>query len=79
MEEENIRPECAERFRRILDRLDDGDNLFSSHGERIKAVETNVDNVTKSLDRVAHALWGVAAASISILIGFVFWYIENKH
>lgn len=79
MDENEIRPECRDRFERIENRLDDGEKLFSRHGERLTAAETSVENVAKSLDGVTKALWGVAASIGGMLFMFLLWYIENKH
>lgn len=79
MDEQEIRPECRDRFERIENRLNDGEKLFSKHGERLTAAETSIDNVAKSLDGVTKALWGVAASIGGMLFMFLLWYIESKH
>lgn len=74
-----MRPECKEHFDKINDRLEKGDDDFKQQGNDIVEVKTNLANVTKSLDGVTKALWGVAGSIGLVLLGFVLWFIENKH
>lgn len=76
--EHDVLPGCKERFDKIDRRLEDGDRIFDSHGERIVGVEHDVSHLTKSLDGVTKALWGVATAIGMSLIGFLIWFVENR-
>lgn len=76
--EHEINQSCKERFDSIDKRLEKGDDEFKIHGEKIVKVETNVDNLTRSLHGVTYALWGVAASIIATLSGFVIWFIQTK-
>lgn len=68
---------CKDRFRKIEDRLDEGADETKAQGKQLVEISTNLKNVTKSLDSVSRALWGVVSASFVILFGFVIWYIQN--
>lgn len=76
--EHEVLPACREQFDSINRRLEKGDDEFKAHGEKIVKVETNVDNLTRSLHGVTAALWGVAAAIGMSLFGFLIWFIQNK-
>jgi hypothetical protein len=76
--EREILPSCKERFDSIYERLEKGDDESREHGEKIIKVETNVDNLTKSLNGVTRALWGVASAIGMTLLGFIIWFIQTK-
>jgi hypothetical protein len=75
-----MNPECRERFEKIDTRLDKGDDEFKEHGEKIVELKTDMAHLTKSLDGVTKALWGVAVSIAMTLLGFLVWYVENlKH
>lgn len=69
-------PECRDRFIRIEDRLQDGDKQFDEHGERLSGVEHDVSHLTKSLDGVTKALWGVAVTGGAAVVAFIFWVLQ---
>jgi len=68
---------CKDRFDKINERLDKGDNVFTTHGEKLVELKTDMAYLTKSLDGVTKALWAVAFSIAMTLIGFFIWYIEN--
>lgn len=74
--EHDILPECRDRFIRIEDRLQDGDKQFDKHGERLSGVEHDVSHLTKSLDGVTKALWGVAVTGGAAVVAFIFWVLQ---
>ena len=68
---------CKEQFREINKRLDEGDKLFIKHTTEIAVLQTNVDSLVKSLNGLTKALWGVCGTILTVLFGFVVWYIQN--
>lgn len=69
---------CKEKFMAIEDRLQKGDDVSRQHGESIIEVKADVSNLTKSLEGVTKALWGVAAAIGMSMLGFIIWFIQTK-
>jgi hypothetical protein len=76
--EHEINAFCRERFDKIDARLEKGDNEFRDHGEKIVEIKTDVSHLTKSLEGVTKALWGVAGAIMATLFGFLLWFIQTK-
>lgn len=70
--------DCKEKFKDIDKRLEKGDDEFKAHGEKIVKVETNVDNLTRSLRGVTAALWGVASAIGLSVLGLLVFFIETN-
>jgi len=68
---------CKDRFDKIDERLDKGDDEFKNHGEKLVELKTDMAYLTKSLDGVTKALWAVAFSIAMTLLGFFIWYIEN--
>ncbi len=68
---------CKDRFDKIDERLDKGDDVFKHHGEKLVELKTDMAYLTKSLDGVTKALWAVAFSIAMTLLGFFIWYIEN--
>ena len=68
---------CRERFREIDKRLDEGEKIFSRHTTEIAVVQTNMQNLIKSMNGLTKALWGVCGTTFSALIGFFVWYIQQ--
>lgn len=68
---------CRERFREIDKRLDEGEKIFSRHTTEIAVVQTNMQNLIKSMNSLTKALWGVCGTTFSVLIGFFVWYIQQ--
>jgi len=78
------RPECREDFARIWKRLDAGDSRFARNEEEIhrQDVESaelrrDMSHLTKSMDGLTKALWGVVVSFLLLGAGFVIWYIQS--
>ncbi len=67
---------CRDKFREIENRLDVGDKIFTRHTTEIAVLQTNVNNLIKSLSGLTKALWAVCAATFTALLGFFIWYIQ---
>lgn len=74
---EEVQAICAERFKRNDARMEEAEDTIKEHSIDLASLKTNVANITKSLDGVTKALWAVALSIMSILFGFVIWYIQN--
>jgi hypothetical protein len=72
-----INQSCKDHFDKIDERLDKGDNVFTTHSEKLVELKTDMAYLTKSLDGVTKALWAVAFSIAMTLLGFFIWYIEN--
>jgi hypothetical protein len=77
MMESEMNQTCKDRFDKIDERLDKGDDEFKNHGEKLVELKTDMVYLTKSLDGVTKALWAVAFSIAMTLLGFFIWYIEN--
>ena len=69
--------ECKERFEKVERRLDKGDGVIKEYGTDIAVLQTNMDNLTKSLSGLTKALWGMCGTIITALFGFFIWYIQK--
>lgn len=76
---------CMERFENIEKRLEVGEKrmngkseIIDKHGVDIEVIKTNTAHLTKSMDALTKALWGVAATTMATLLSFFVWYIQNK-
>lgn len=72
-----VNPACKEHFDRIDIRLEKGDTEFKEQSAEIIEMKTNLAYLTKSLDGVTKALWGVAVSIAMTLLGFFIWYVQN--
>ena len=78
--ENEMNQTCKERFEKIEDHLEKGDSESREHGEKIVELKTDLSYLTKSLDGVTKALWGVAVSVAMTLLGFFIWYVQGlKH
>ena len=68
---------CKERFKEIYNRLESGEKVFSRHTTEIAVVQTNMQNLVKSMNALTKALWGVCGTTVSALISFLVWYIQS--
>ena len=67
---------CEEKFCSIENKLEQSSEKFELHGNRMTGLEHDVSHLTKSLDGVTKALWGVAATIGTAVVGFVVWAIQ---
>lgn len=72
-----MRESCKERFREIDKRLDEGDKVMRHHSTDIAVVQTNMNNLIKSMSGLTKALWGVCGTTLATLLGFFIWYIQQ--
>ena len=79
-----MRNECKEEFERLHKRIDKRDQSMEAQEEKIQnqavsiaRVNEDVIHMAKSISGLTKALWGVAAAMLATLLGFVLWYIQQ--
>jgi hypothetical protein len=49
----------------------------ASHDVEIGVLKTNMENLTKGLDRLTKAIWGLVVMVMGTLAGFFVWYIQG--
>jgi len=77
---------CELKFETIDKRLEDGQGEFKGlkdaqggHDIKIATLETNMISLTKSMDALTKSIWGASGTALIMALGFIFWYIQNKH
>jgi hypothetical protein len=82
---------CAEKHKRVDERLDMHDDTLQDHSGRIVVLEKNdatntneIKNLCKSIESqsgrigsLTNAIWGLVTGIFFALLGFFFWYIQN--
>lgn len=69
---------CTEKFELIQNRLNIKSDLLDKQGIAIEVMKTDMNHLTKSLNALTKALWGVAATIMATLLSFFIWYIQIK-
>ena len=72
-----INKDCQRRFENIESRLKKGDDHFGRHDTEIAVMQTNLNNLVKSLSSLTKALWGICGTTLVTLFGFLMWYIKS--
>ena len=68
---------CRERFEQIEKRLDMKSVLLDKHNTDIEVLKSDMAHLTKSLNALTKALWGVAATTGATLLTFFVWYVQT--
>lgn len=68
---------CTERFETIERRLNVKSELLDHHNTDIAVLKTDMAHLTKSMNALTKALWGVAGSTIVTLVTFFVWYVQN--
>ena len=68
---------CAEKFDLIEKRLNIKSDLLDKQGIAIEVMKSDMLHLTKSLDALTKALWGVAATTLATLLSFFIWYVQS--
>ena len=74
---DEVKDYCRERFERIEGRLDEKSKLLDENNTEIEVLKTDMGHLTKSLNALTRALWGVAGATVATLASFVVWYLQS--
>lgn len=79
-----MRTECKEEFEKLHRRIDKRDKMLNGqddelkkHGVAIAKISEDVAHVTRSMNSLTRALWGLAGSMMVTLVGFVLWYIQS--
>lgn len=75
---------CKERFACIDAHLSDSDEQLKEHNQDIKQLSVltaclneRITVLAQTMRLLTRALWGVAAATLAALFGFLLWYIQT--
>jgi hypothetical protein len=71
MDDHEQRMECAKEFERIRERIDRLDNDSRAQSDSIARVETNIVNLTASMDRLTTAIWGIVIGVAGLGVMFI--------
>jgi hypothetical protein len=75
-----IRDECRTWREGVERRLEGAEAVgkdVASHDVEIGVLKTNMENLTKGLDRLTKAIWGLVVMVMGTLAGFFIWYIQS--
>lgn len=68
---------CREHFETLNRRIDQKARLMEEHDRSIIRIDTQIENLLRSMAGLTRALWGAAAAVMTTLVGFLVWYIQT--
>ena len=75
---------CAEKHKRVDERLDANERRLDDHDDRIdnlekyqSRAEVQVKNLCKQIESLVKAIWWAISITITSLLGFFIWYIQN--
>jgi hypothetical protein len=75
---------CAEKHRRVDERLDGHDIQLKDHDKRIgdlekyqSRAEEQVSQLCKQIKSLVKAMWWAMGLAVSTLLGFFVWYVQN--
>ena len=76
-ESARFREVCEPRFRTLEHASEDITRRAGKHEQDIAGFKSDIRHMFESLRALTRALWAVALSSVTILISFVVWYIQN--
>lgn len=68
---ECIKNLCLERFSKIEKTLDDKNNQISKQQIDLQILKTDFNHLTKSLNNLTKALWGIAGTVLTTVVTLV--------
>lgn len=68
---------CEDRFARLERRVDKKSDELDIQQEKIARLEEKFDSLTRSIQALTKALWGMSGAIVSVLLGFFVWYVQT--
>jgi hypothetical protein len=78
--EHEIRDECRtwrDGIERRLEEVEAVGKSVAVHDVDIGVLKSNMENLTKGLDRLTKAIWGLVVMSLGTLVGFFIWYVQG--
>jgi len=79
-EEHEIRDECRtwrDGIERRLEEMEVVGKAVAVHDVDIGVLKSNMENLTKGLDRLTKAIWGLVVMCLGTLVGFFVWYVQG--
>jgi len=79
-EEHDIRDECRtwrDGIERRLEEMEGVGRAVAIHDVDIGILKTNMENLTRGLDRLTKAIWGLVVMGLGALAGFFIWYVQG--
>ena len=68
---------CKEKFQTFEKSLNYKSEQIDKQAIDLAKLSVEVANVTKSMNALTKALWGVSGTIIATLIGFFIWYVQS--
>jgi len=78
--EHEIRDECRtwrDGIERRLEEVEAVGKSVAVHDVDIGVLKSNMENLTKGLDRLTKAIWGLVVMCLGTLVGFFVWYVQG--
>jgi uncharacterized coiled-coil protein SlyX len=75
--EQEIKEVCKERFLRLEHRMDIKSEHLDQCEVTLATIQRDIDYLTKSLNALTKALWGMAGTTLATLLGFFIWYVQG--
>lgn len=72
-----IQAYCKERFENLQNSLNSKEQILNKQSIDIEVLKTNLAHLTKSLNALSNALWGMAGALMLSLFSFFVWYVQT--
>jgi hypothetical protein len=79
-EEHGMLKECQtwrEGIERRLEAVEAMEKAVAGHDVDIGVLKSNMENLTKGLDRLTKAIWGLVVMCLGTLVGFFLWYVQG--
>lgn len=75
---------CTEKHKRVDEKFDVHERRLNNHSERIDKLEqyqakatVQVENLCKQIKALVTTIWSAIGITITTLLGFFIWYIQN--
>jgi hypothetical protein len=75
---------CAEKHKRVDERLDTHERRLNNHGDRLDKLEqyqaaatAQISHLCDQIKSLVKAIWWAIGLTITTLLGFFVWYIQS--
>lgn len=76
---------CISNHKRVDEKFNTHERRLNNHSERIDKLEqyqakatVQVENLCKQIKTLVTAIWSAIGLTITTLLGFFIWYIQNR-
>lgn len=76
---------CISNHKRVDEKFDVQERRLNNHSERIDKLEqyqakatVQVENLCKQIKTLVRAIWSAIGITITTLLGFFIWYVQNR-